>query len=187
MATPTRSTPPKSGDPFGTVVLTLIVFGLAVGGLARWAQTNATVHQMLDWLTIPVLAFVADHSPEVDSFMRRSTLPVWLAIEAAMVIVPCFVAVGVYLMVTHETRVLRRAARQQLINKRRNQRIGDMTDEMEAKEQTGRDQSKTGRNPRSGEATTDADRLKDVFGKQPPEPPEGKKGFSLWRWVLGLP
>lgn len=184
MATPTRSTPPKSGDPFGTVVLTLIAFGLAVGGLARWAQTNPTVHHVLDWPTIPLLAFVADHSPEVDSFMRRSTLPVWLGIQAAMIVTPCFLAVGLYLLFTYDTRRLRRAARRQLYAKRENRRLHEMTEEMEAREE-GR--PKAGGSPKPGEAATDAERLKDVFGKQPLEEKDGKQAsFSLWRWLLGI-
>ena len=79
---------------------------------------------------------------------------------------------------------MKRAARRQLYAKRENKRLHDLTEEMEAKEE-GR--PKTGGSPKPGEAATDAERLKDVFGKQPPEEKDGKQAsFSLWRWFLGL-
>lgn len=98
--------------------------------------------------------------------MRQAQPFTWYMIEAAMVVVPCFVAVGLYLLFTYDTRRFRRAARRQLYARRENARLNEMTDEMEAKEQSGRDQPKTGKTPRPGGASTDAERLKDVFRKQ---------------------
>ncbi len=166
MAAPVRSPNPKNSEAEATLMLTGLVVCMAVGGLARWAQTNATVHHALDVPTMPILQFWAEHSPGMDQFLRHSQLFTWLLIQASILVLPVVLVAGVWLLVTAETRSLRRAACRQLIAKRRNQRIGDMTGEMEAKEQAGRNQSKAGRDSRFGEATTDAERLKDVFRKQ---------------------
>ena len=164
MATPTHFTPkPKSSDAEATFFLLVLAAGMAIGGLAKWATLNATVHAALDWLTFPLLRTWAEHSPGMDAFLRRSPLFTWLLIQAAMMVVPCFLAVGFYLLFTYDTRRLKRAARRQLYARRENARLNDLTDEMEAKEQAGRDQPKTGKSLRSGEAATDAERLKDVF------------------------
>ncbi len=167
MATPARSTSPKSSDPFGTVVLTLITFGLAVGGLARWAQSNSTVHRVLDWPTIPVLALVADHSPDIDGFMRRSTLPTWLAIQASMVVGVFFLALGVYWMVTAETRRINRAARSLLMGDAEVANVAAAKQRMLDKK-AGRPPTASDRPPQGG-AATDAERLKDLFRKRPAE------------------
>lgn len=120
----------------------------------------------------------------MDAFLRRSQLFTWLMIQAAMIVVPCFLAVGLYLLFTYDTRRLERAARRQLYARRENARLNEMTDEMEAKEQG---KPKAGGSPKPGEAATDAERLKDVFGKQPPEEKDGKQvPFSFWRWLRGL-
>ncbi len=184
MATPTRSnTTPKNSDAEATFFLLVLAAFMAVGGLAKWAEKNATVHAALDWLTFPLLRTWAEHSPGMDAFLRRSPLFTWLMIQAAMIVVPCFLAVGLYLLFTYDTRRLKRAARRQLYARRENARLNEMTDEMEAKE----GKPKAGGSPKPGEAATDAERLKDVFGKQSPEEKNGKQAsFSLWRWLLGI-
>lgn len=171
MATPTRSTNPRSSDAETTLLLLALGAFLVAGGLARWAEFNATVRAILNWLTLPLLQLWVSHSPGMDAFLRRSTLSTWLLIQAAMVVVPCGLAAGLYLMLTHDHRRLRRMARKQLFAKRENARLNEMAAEMEAKEQ----QSKRGQpraggsNPPHGEAATDAERLKDVFRQRRPE------------------
>ena len=170
MAVPARSTTkPKSSDAEATFFLLVLAAFMAVGGLAKWAELNATVRAILNWPTFPLLQTWAEHSPGMDAFLRRSPLFTWLMIQAAMIVVPCFLAVGIYLLFTYDTRRLKRAARRQLYARRENARLNEMTDEMEAREQSGRDQPRTGKTPRPGGAATDAERLKDVFRKQPPE------------------
>lgn len=184
MATPIHPSHPKSGDTTGTVLLTLISFGLLVGGLARWAQTNPTVHAALDWPTIPVLAFLADHSPDVDHFLRRSTLPTWLAVQASMVVGVCYVAGGIGWVATAHSRRVNRAARASLMGDAELAEVAaakqKMIDKKASRLPAANDR------PPQGVAATDAERLKDVFGRQPPDPPEGKKPVSLWRWLLGI-
>ena len=185
MATPTHSTPkPKSSDAEATFFLLVLAAGMAIGGLAKWAEQNATVHAALDWLTFPLLRTWAEHSPGMDTFLRRSPLFTWLLIQAAMVVVPCFLAVGFYLLLTADTRRRKRMALRQIMLERENAKVRAIKEAMEAKEEG---KPKAGGSPKPGEAATDAERLKDVFGKQPPEEKDGKQAsFSLWRWLLGI-
>ena len=166
MAAPVRSSNPKNSEVEATLMLTGLAVCMSVGGLARWAQTNATVHHALDVPTMPILQLWVEHSPGMDQFLRHSQLFTWLLIQAAILVLPVILVVGIWLLATAETRSLRRAARRQLIAKRRNQRIGDITDEMEAKEQAARGEDRLGKKPRGDEAATDAERLKDVFRRQ---------------------
>ncbi len=186
MATPVRFSKPRTSDAEATLILMALLALLAVGGLAKWAERSPTVLGILDWMTMPVVQAIAAHSPGFDHFLRQARPFTWYMIEAAIVVLPVFVGIGLYLLVTHEDRLLRRAARGQFYARRRTARLNELTDEMEAKEQASRDPSRTGKSPRSDEATTEAERLKDVFGRQPPDPPDGKKPFSLWRWLLGI-
>jgi hypothetical protein len=116
MAAPVRSSNPKNSDAEATLLLTALAVCMAVGGLARWAQTNAAVHHMLDVLTLPILQFLADHSPEADHFFRHSQLFTWLLIQAAILIVPWFLGVGIWLLATERSRRLHRLAHRSLIN-----------------------------------------------------------------------
>ena len=168
MAIPVRTTTnhPRNSDAEATLLLMGLAVFMAVGGLAKWAERSPTVLAALDWLTIPVVQTIAAHLPGFDRFMRQAQPFTWYLMEAAMVVVPCFVAVGLYLLFTYDTRRLRRAARRQLYARRENARLNEMTDEMEAREQVGRDQPKNGKIPRPNGAATDAERLKDVFRKQ---------------------
>lgn len=184
MAAPVRSSNPKQSDAEATLLLAGLAVCMAVGGLAKWAQANPTVLAALDRLTIPVLQVIAAHAPGFDHFMRQAQPFTWYLIEAAIVVLPLFAAVGFWLLLTADTRRLRRAARKQLYLKRENQRLREMTEEMEAREEG---KPTAGGKGRPGEAATDAERLKDVFGKQPLEEKDGKKApFSFWRWLLGI-
>ena len=171
MAPPARSTTnrPRNSDAEATLLLMGLAVCIAVGGLAKWAERSPTVLAALDWLAMPVLQAIAAHSPGFHRFMRQAQPFTWYMMEAAIIVLPLFAAVGIYLLFTYDTRRLKRAARRQLYARRENARLNEMTDEMEAKEQAGRDQAKTGKIPRPGGAATDAERLKDVFRKQPSE------------------
>ena len=187
MAVPARpTTNPKSSDAEATFLLWLIALGMAIGGLAKGAERSPSVLTALDWLAIPVLQAIAAHSPGFDRFMRQAQPFTWYMIEAATIMLPLFAAGGFYLLLTAATRRRTRMARRQIMLERENAKVREIKDAMDAKEQAGSDQTKAGKSPRPGEAATDAERLKDVFGNQPPEPPEGKKAFSFWRWLLGI-
>ena len=169
MATPVRSSKPRTSDAEATLILMALLALLAAGGLAKWAERSPTVLGVLDWLTMSLIQTIAGRSPGFDHFMRQAQPFTWYMIQSAIILLPIFAGVGLYLLVTHEDRLLRRAARGQLYARRRTARLNELTDEMEAKEHAGRDPSKTGKNPRSDEATTEAERLKDVFRKRPAE------------------
>lgn len=170
MAVPARSTTqPKSSDAEATFFLLVLAAFMAVGGLAKGAERSPTVLAALDWLTIPVLQAIAAHSPGFDRFMRQAQPFTWYMIEAATIVLPLFAAGGFYLLLTADTRRRKRMALRQRMAERENAEVRAIKEAMDAKEQARNDKTKAGKSPRPGEAATDAERLKDVFRKQPPE------------------
>ncbi len=170
MATPTRSnTTPKNSDAEATFFLLALAAFMAVGGLAKCAERSPTVLAALDWLAMPVLQTIAAHSPGFDRFMRQAQPFTWYMIEAAIIVLPLFAAGGFYLLLTADTRRRKRMAIRQRMAERENAEVRAIKEAMDAKEQARNDKTKAGKNPRPGEAATDAERLKDVFRKQPPE------------------
>lgn len=179
MAAPVRSPNPRQSEVEAEVILAVLAVCMAVGGLAKWAERNATVRAMLDGLTMPVVQVIAAYSPGFDHFLRQAQPFTWFIIQSVILVMPLALCVGFWRLLTAEARQLRREASKQLFLKRRNERLRKVTEEMEAKEEG---KPTAGGNGWPGEAATDAERLRDVFGKQPPEPSEGIKGFSLFHW-----
>ena len=169
MATPARSTTnhPRNSDAEATLLLLGLAVCLAIGGLAKWAERSPTVLAALDWLTIPVLQAVAAHSPGFDRFMRQARPFTWYMIEAAVIVLPLFAAVGFYLLLTADTRRRKRAAHELRKAERENAKVREIKEAMDAKDRARNDKTKADKNLRPGEASTDAERLKDVF-RQPP-------------------
>ena len=164
MAYPSNPPKPRPSSPEeGTLLLTALLAFLAVGGLAKGAEHSPIVLAALDWLTMPVVQAIAAHSPGFDHFMRQARPFTWYMIQAAMPVLLLFAAMGTYLLLTADTRRRKRMAHRQRINERENEEVRKIKEAMDAKDQARRDEPEAGKKPRSGEATTDAERLKDVF------------------------
>lgn len=169
MATPVRSSKPQTSDAEATLILMALLALLAVGGLAKWAERSAAVLGVLDWLTMPVVQAIAAHSPGFDHFMRQARPFTWYMIQSAMVVLPLFATIGIYLLLTADTRRRKRMAQRQRMAERENAEVRKIKEAMDAKDQARRGRPEGGRKPDSGEATTDAERLKHVFRERPAE------------------
>ena len=166
------SSPPKSrpaSPEEGTLFLTALLAFLAVGGLAKWAERSPTVLAALDWLTMPVVQTVAAHAPGFDHFLRQARPFTWYMIEAAMVVLPLFAAVGFYLLLTADTRRRKRMARRQIMAERENAEVRQIKEAMDTKVQARRKSgSSNGGSQPPGSPAVSHEQLKEVFRRQPP-------------------
>lgn len=170
MAYPSNPPKPRSSSPEeGTLLLTALLAFLAVGGLAKWAERSPTVLAALDKMTMPVVQAIAAHSPGFDHFLRQARPFTWYLIQSTIPVLILVAGIGLGLLLTADTRRRKRMAQRQRINERENEEIRKIKEAMDAKEQARRGEPEAGKKPKSGEATTDAERLKDVFRKQSPQ------------------